>query len=134
MVRDMKEKTQSIEREFVVLNADKRARIELFDSTLYERLDQEYNGFKGCELISCYEFSTDWPTWEIHPNGDEIVILLSGSVTFILQLGDREKSVFLDTMGSYVIVPKNVWHTAKINVTTKMLFITPGEGTQNKDV
>ncbi len=124
----------SIEKEFVVMDADKKATIEQFNPTLYERIDKKYNGFKGCELISCYEFSEDWSTWEIHPNGDEIVILLSGEVTFILQLEDGDKSIFLDNTGSYVVVPKNVWHMARTNVNTKMLFITPGEGTKNKNV
>ncbi len=123
----------SIEKEFVVLDAEKKATIEQFDPALYERLDKKYNGFKGCELISCYEFSEDWSTWEMHPNGDEIVILLSGEVTFILQLEDGDKSILLDNAGSYVVVPKNVWHMARTNVNTKMLFITPGEGTQNKN-
>ena len=116
------------------MDADKKATIEQFNPTLYERIDKKYNGFKGCELISCYEFSEDWSTWEIHPNGDEIVILLSGEVTFILQLEDGDKSIFLDNTGSYVVVPKNVWHMARTNVNTKMLFITPGEGTKNKNV
>ena len=130
----MEKKPLSIENDFVVLDAEKNATIEHSDSALYERLDINYNGFTGCELISCYEFSEDWATWEIHPNGDEIVILLSGNVTFILQLVDGERSIFLEKFGSYVIVPKNVWHRAKTNVDTKMLFITPGEGTKNKNV
>ncbi|MDJ0832542.1 MAG: cupin domain-containing protein [Gammaproteobacteria bacterium] len=122
-----------IERDFVVLSPDKTATIERFDSTLYARLDKDYNGCKGHELISCYEFSQDWPTWEIHPHGDEIVILLSGKVRFVLQLEEGDKSIELVQPGSYVIVPRNIWHTAKTGVKTKMLFITPGEGTRNKD-
>jgi hypothetical protein len=65
----------SITKNFVVLNPNKDATIEPFDSTLYERLDRDYSGFKGHELISCYELNESRPTWEIHPNGDEIVIL-----------------------------------------------------------
>ena len=34
--------------------------------------------------------------------------------------------------GSFVIVPRGTWHTARTSVATKMLFITPGEGTKNK--
>ncbi len=29
-------------------------------------------------LVTSATYSTDWPSWEIHPNGDEIVCLRSG--------------------------------------------------------
>jgi hypothetical protein len=29
-----------------------------------------------------------------------------------------------------VVVPRNTWHTARVSGTTRMLFITPGEGTE----
>jgi mannose-6-phosphate isomerase-like protein (cupin superfamily) len=125
--------SQSITKDFVVMTPDKRAVIEHLDSTLYERLDRDYHGFKYHELISCHEFDQSWSSWEIHPNGDEIVILLSGKVTFILQLEEGNKSIQLDEEGAYVIVPKNVWHTAQTDVKTRLLFITPGEGTRHKD-
>ncbi len=130
----MSEENLSIDEKFVVLNPEKVAIVEACDSSLYERLEKNYNGFSGCELISCFEFERDWSSWEIHPNGDEIVILLSGEVTFVFQLDKEEKHIYLSGQGAYVIVPKNVWHTARTNVKTKMLFITPGEGTKNKDI
>jgi quercetin dioxygenase-like cupin family protein len=40
--------------------------------------------------------------------------------------------VSLTEPGSFVIVPKGTWHTARIAKPTSMLFVTPGEGTQNK--
>jgi mannose-6-phosphate isomerase-like protein (cupin superfamily) len=70
----------------------------------------------------------------MHPNGDEIVILLSGNVTFVLQLDSGEKRISLFESGSFALVPKSVWHTAKTNEKTKLLFITPGEGTQNRAI
>ena len=103
------------------------------DATLYERLNQRYGDFKGHELISCHEFTEDWSTWEIHPHGDEIVMLLSGEITLVLQLDTGEQIINLDKEGEYLIVPKNVWHTARIKKMAKMLFITPGQETNNKD-
>ena len=124
----------TINQEFVVLNPDKEATTELCDATLYERLNQRYGDFKGHELISCHEFTEDWSTWEIHPHGDEIVMLLSGEITLVLQLDTGEQIINLDKEGEYLIVPKNVWHTARIKKMAKMLFITPGQETNNKDV
>ena len=34
----------------------------------------------------------------------------------------------------HVVVPKGTWHTARTSVPTKMLFVTPGQGTENKPV
>jgi hypothetical protein len=33
-----------------------------------------------------------------------------------------------------VVVPKATWHTAKISTPTALLFVTPGEATQNRDI
>ena len=51
----------------------------------------------------------------------------------ILQSDDGEQTVRLNTPGSFVIVPKGTWHTAKTSTPTSMLFVTPGEGTENVD-
>lgn len=124
----------SIEKDFIVLDEHKKATLEPFNSSLYERLNRNYAGFKGCELIACHSFEQDWPTWETHPNGDEVVMLLSGKACLILQLDEGEQSVTLEEAGSFVIVPRNVRHTAKISEQAKMLFITPGEGTENSEI
>ncbi len=124
--------TLNISQTFVVLNPDKKASIEVLDADVYQRLDTNYSGFQGCELISCFEFEHDWSSWEMHPQGDETVILLSGQVTFILQKDLGEELVSLEQPGDFVVVPKNIWHSARTQVKTKLLFVTPGEGTQHK--
>jgi len=123
---------RNIANEFIVLDPDKKATVEQADEMLYQRIDKNYKGFKSHELVSAYEFDSDWNTWEIHPHGDEIVLLLSGEITFILQLQSGQKSVTLQEEGSYIIVPKGIWHTAKTTVKSKLLFITPGEGTEHR--
>jgi len=130
----MKTKSINIARDFVVIDADKTATVEKNDAELYQRLNLNYDGFKGCELISLYEFGEDWSSWEMHPNGDEVVVLLSGKVDFLLKRDVGEDTVTLSNNGDYVIVPKGMWHTAKVTEESKVLFITPGEGTQNKDI
>ncbi|TYQ29019.1 cupin domain-containing protein [Pseudanabaena sp. UWO311] len=124
----------SIISDFVVLSPDKKANTEHFNSGLYERLNAKYNGFAGHELISCHEFTSDWTSWEVHPYGDEIVVLLSGTTTFLLKIEGDEVRVILSYLGQYVIVPKGVWHTAKTQDYVKLLFITPGQDTQNKAI
>lgn len=97
--------------------------------TVFEELDRRFNDFKGHVLIAIFDFDEDWPTWERHPAGDEIVCLLSGRATLVLENGKR---IELSEPGGFVIVPKGLWHTAKTTVPTKMVFVTPGEGTENK--
>ncbi len=121
-----------IERNFIVLSPDKTAFIEQADSTLYERLDQTYADFKGHDLVSCYEFESDWDSWEVHPHGDEVVLLIYGDITFVLKFEIDEVEISLVNQGQYLIVPKGVWHTAKTKTKSKVLFITPGQGTQHR--
>lgn len=125
-------KTGQIETDFVVLDAEKHGHIENNDTNLYQRLDSDYQSFKNCELIACHEFSHHWPTWEKHPHGDEVVMLLAGEITFLLHTDDGIVQQTLSKEGSYLIVPRDTWHTAKIDSFAKVLFVTPGEDTQNK--
>ena len=115
---------------FAVLGPDLGATPVAVTPTVYEELDRRFGGFKGHVLVSIFGFDGDWPTWERHPAGDEIVCLLSGRATFLFE--GRSERAELSEPGSFVIVPKDAWHTAKTSVPTKMLFVTPGEGTENK--
>ena len=83
-------------------------------------------------LVTSARYETDWPGWEQHPLGDEIVILLSGAVTFVLEQDSGRRDVELGTPGSYVIVPRGAWHTAKVRVPSWLLFLTAGEGTRGR--
>lgn len=126
-------KSFNIANEFVVLTPDKLVRTVVNSPTVYQELERNFGNFKGHELIALHEFQQDWPSWEIHPNGDETVVLLSGSAAFIVELENTEHEITLDKPGDAVVVPMGAWHTARISEPTRMLFITPGEGTLNKD-
>ena len=97
-------------------------------------LTRKFGDFKGKRLISHFTFDQDWETWEMHPTGEEFVCLLAGQVDLILEQDDMEQTVSLETPGSYVLVPRGLWHTAKIHQPSSMLFTTPGEGTQNRSL
>lgn len=84
-------------------------------------------------LVSEFLFSSDWPTWEMHPNGDEFVYLLSGSVELLLEEAHEVRSLRL-TAPSAVVVPRGVWHTAKIHEPSRMLHVTMGNGTETRAV
>jgi mannose-6-phosphate isomerase-like protein (cupin superfamily) len=93
----------------------------------YPQLDQG-------RLMSAFTFSEPWSTWERHPAGEELVMLLSGSAVVVLEEFGQERIVQLSDPGSFVLVPQNVWHTAKTSVPTTMLFLTPGAGTEHRPI
>jgi quercetin dioxygenase-like cupin family protein len=117
---------------FVVLHPDQSATPIEFTPTVFEELNRRFDGFKGRVLVSCFAFDSDWAEWERHPAGDEMVCLLSGRVRFLLEGGERP--IELREPGEFAIVPKGTWHTAQTTVPTKMLFVTPGAGTEHKPV
>jgi hypothetical protein len=84
-------------------------------------------------LISEYAFTQDWPTWERHPQGDEFVYLLSGDVALLLALPDGDAVVRLAGRAAQ-LVPRGVWHTARVFAPSRLLFVTRGEGTEHRPV
>jgi mannose-6-phosphate isomerase-like protein (cupin superfamily) len=83
-------------------------------------------------LVTTHAYAGNWPMWEKHPNGDEIVLLLEGRTTMVLEIDGREQLVELSESGAYVLVPRDTWHTARTSTPCRMLFITAGEGTQHR--
>lgn len=103
------------------------------DDTFWPRLMRgELGDFHREYLVTTFGFDGDWPMWERHPNGDEVVVLLEGRATFVLEMDGGEKTCPLDTAGAYVIVPRGTWHTARVASPCRMLFITAGEGTEHR--
>ena len=122
---------QQISSSFVVLGPEFSADTLPVSDDFYARLEKAYGDFAGYALISCHGFETDWPTWESHPKGDEFVVLLAGAAEMVLAQEGGDNSVHLNEPGEFVIVPRGVWHTAKVSKFARMLFVTPGEGTEN---
>lgn len=84
-------------------------------------------------LISEYEFVEDWPTWEMHPEGDEFVYVLSGAVELLLDRAGTIERIAVDGAGA-VVVPRGVWHTARVRTPSRMLHVTRGAGTRTRPV
>jgi mannose-6-phosphate isomerase-like protein (cupin superfamily) len=120
-----------IRSSLVVVNKDLLADVVSVTDTIWFDLDEKFGDFAGHSFIASFSFDGDWPTWEVHPEGDEFVCLLSGDADMILDSDEGEQRVRLNTAGSFVIVPKGAWHTAKAHAPTSMIFVTPGQGTEN---
>lgn len=97
-----------------------------FWGTVAERADLQTG-----RLITSMLMNADWPTWEMHPAGDEVILVTEGEVRFHLDDGDR---VVHDTVTAprYIIVPAGVWHTADALGPARLVVITWGEGTDHR--
>jgi mannose-6-phosphate isomerase-like protein (cupin superfamily) len=94
---------------------------------------QERFAADGAEgrLICVMSQEETWDSWERHPAGDEVVVLLSGRVDLVQDLDGAEHVVELQP-GQAVINPAGVWHTARVHEPGVALFVTPGRGTEAK--
>lgn len=103
------------------------------NETFWEKLTTgSFDHLGPGRLVSTYDFADDWASWERHPAGEEVVILLSGAMEFVLDTDDRQRKVALNQPGQFLLVPRGVWHTANVEQGAKALFITPGEGTGHR--
>lgn len=101
--------------------------------TVYQELNARFDGFRGHAMVAVHAFDADWGNWERHPHGDEIVVLLSGAADMVLRRDAGEEVVPLREPESCVVIPRNTWHTARVREPARMLFVTPGEGTEHAD-
>jgi quercetin dioxygenase-like cupin family protein len=72
-----------------------------------------------------------WTSWERHPAGEEVVVLLSGRVDLIQEIDGVER-VNAMAPGEAVINPTGVWHRSVVHEPGQALFITPGRGTEHR--
>ena len=115
---------------FVILSDKFEADTVEVTQDLYERLDGVCRTPLDFEL--CVRRRTG-STWEVRLDGDEFVILVSGDADLILAKDDGDETVRMTEPGTFAIVPRDTWHTARIRSHTVMMFITPGEGTVNAE-
>ena len=65
---------------------------------------------------------------EMHPDGDEILYLVSGRARVILETTPVEELEM--KAGDGVIVPKGVWHRVDILEPCQIVYVTPGPRTE----
>jgi mannose-6-phosphate isomerase-like protein (cupin superfamily) len=64
---------------------------------------------------------------EMHPDGDEVLYLISGRMEVILEEDGAENTVEM-TPGQALVVPKGVWHRVVPREPGQLIHITPGPG------
>lgn len=84
-------------------------------------------------LVSQHRFTESWDSWEMHPAGDEVVLLLSGEAVIHQELADGVRAEVRLSAGEYAVNPPGAWHTMDlISPEAVALFITAGLGTEHR--
>jgi quercetin dioxygenase-like cupin family protein len=63
---------------------------------------------------------------EMHPDGDEVLYLISGKVRVTLETDPAQELNMLP--GDGMIVPKGIWHRVDIIEPSQIVYLTPGPG------
>jgi mannose-6-phosphate isomerase-like protein (cupin superfamily) len=89
----------------------------------------EFNG----QQVLVSRFS-DHPRWEIHPEADEYLQVIDGTLGIVLLEMDGEREVAM-APNDVCVVPKNVWHSPVPAGPVTLLSIGTYDGTRisNKD-
>ena len=91
------------------------------------------DGAEG-RLVSLSTFTDSWDSWEMHPEGAEVVVCTAGRMTLVQEFADGSTASVTISAGEYAINPPGCWHTADIDKagSATALFITCGQGTQGR--
>src|SRR5689334_18787813 len=115
----------------IALEADGAAKPLYVRETMW---DYAASGLFGdvTRLISQSKLSADWASWEMHPRGDTVILLLDGAIDLHLEIDDMPASFILDQQGSFVRVPRGAWHTVTIRRPSMLLTLTPCGATRQR--
>jgi quercetin dioxygenase-like cupin family protein len=94
------------------------------DSSFWTHGTPERAEFAEGRVMCVSDYTATWSWWERHPVGDELVLVLSGGVEFLLKTDSWLQSVAMEP-GQAAVVPAGVWHRAVIPIASRMLFVTP---------
>jgi mannose-6-phosphate isomerase-like protein (cupin superfamily) len=62
---------------------------------------------------------------EVHPDGDELLYMVSGKITVRLELPEGDRTVDV-AAGEALVVPKGTWHLVTLREPGRLVHITPG--------
>lgn len=107
------------------------------DMSWYEEYGKAHSsdGTEG-RLVSLHTFTDSWDTWEMHPEGSELVLCVAGTISLTQEALDGTITEVTISAGQAVVNDPGIWHTADVPDTSApptVVFITAGVGTQNRD-
>lgn len=98
----------------------------------WQRIGEREDLQRG-RLVTRFQQSRDWDHWEMHPAGEEVLILLSGALDLILDEEGAHRTVSMRASDTF-IVPRGTWHRGIVLGAGELMGITYGEGTQHRPI
>lgn len=118
---------------YLLLSANGEAKQLAGGDAFWGLPETEIDSYGRDWLVAEFEFTTDWPNWEMHPEADELVYVLTGEATILLEQAHGVEPIHVRAPG-LVRVPRGVWHTAKVHSPARFLHMTMGAGTELRPV
>jgi mannose-6-phosphate isomerase-like protein (cupin superfamily) len=75
-------------------------------------------------VLSVFSYTETWGYQERHPTSDELAVVLSGRIRFLIAGDDGEEAISMPE-GAGCIVPSGRWHRLAVDEPCTMLFVTP---------
>ena len=86
-------------------------------------------------LVGAFDFASDADLHssmqEIHPQADELLLVVSGALDVVLEGDDAERTVPLEA-GQAAIVPRGVWHRLVMRRPGRLVFINNRRDMQSR--
>ena len=85
-------------------------------------------------LVMAGDTTADWDHWEMHPHGDELIMVVRGAVRIHLDAPDDPTPTEPIELAApqLVSMPAGTWHTMDVIEPARVVTITWGAGTQHR--
>ncbi|BCA56941.1 hypothetical protein W02_40810 [Nitrospira sp. KM1] len=80
------------------------------------------------EVDVCVSRFSQHPKWEIHPNGEEVLVGISGELSLVILDEVNPKTIVLKS-GDVAVIPQNTWHSPIPNGEVSVLSMGDYAGT-----
>jgi mannose-6-phosphate isomerase-like protein (cupin superfamily) len=127
----MMTKAFALDRTYVQLADGATAVPIVVGSNFWQRVGEEAALQEG-RMVTFFHLDRSNMHWEMHPAGDELLVLVSGKIAVVLDDGTARRKASMKA-GEALIVPRGVWHTLEIAEPGDLLAITRGAGTEVRD-
>jgi mannose-6-phosphate isomerase-like protein (cupin superfamily) len=97
------------------------------DDNFWATIDQRADLDDG-RLVMATPVTTDWTSWEMHPHGDEVILVTEGVVRVHVDPGEPVVVPAPDL----VVMPAGNCHTMDVIEPARVVTITWGAGTQHR--
>ncbi len=82
-------------------------------------------------LVTASDLTEDMAHWEMHPEGEELLLCHSGRFEVVLEGPEGEATIEL-IGGQAFVVPRGAWHRLRVREPGQVIFVTWGEGTRHR--